>query len=386
MPQQNESKHRRGFGVFLGALRDSRGEKQQAFAVEVGVGRSTLAMVENGKRQPSNDLLIGLEKVFPDKKQEIRDEAKRHRKTPLSPMDAEWLGIQRGIDAQIASGETQVAYDAVTSLLIGGDRWKRRRQRFWLHMRHWELATLENRPIPLRATAVQALSLAKDLRLSGSQRVPLHDRVACAALMNGELELANTIVNAGLADFPNAAQLWYRKGVLEWTLGDLAAAYSLLSSALKHKPVSRPDIRGLRGRVLTEWRQYTEAYKDLTAALADPENPPAESVSTRGALLWNKCILGEISLSTAFTEFGQLEQCTPENAWLAYYRALCNICHGDEAEGFRELEERALVYDKPAIYQWTAETVKRDLSERRLTKLLNIVNAKLAKGDISFYN
>jgi hypothetical protein len=144
------------------------------------------------------------------------------------------------------------------------------------------------------------------------------------------------------------------------------------ASSLRHKPASRSDIVSLRGRILTEWRHYREAYKDLTAAFADPDKPPAESVATLGALLLNKWIRGEMSRSTAFSEFDKLEQSSPENVWTAYYRAVCNVYLGNEEVGFRGSEERAL-HVKPAIFLEVIEALKQDPHDQRFQKTLHTI-------------
>lgn len=58
----------------LKALRVRNGLSQEALGAELGVGRSTIAMLETGKNKPSYDLLIALAKALNCTVDELTDE------------------------------------------------------------------------------------------------------------------------------------------------------------------------------------------------------------------------------------------------------------------------------------------------------------------------
>lgn len=53
--------------LYLEELKERRiaaGLSQNTLAQEIGIGRSTLSLLENGKRKPSYDIMVKISKVF----------------------------------------------------------------------------------------------------------------------------------------------------------------------------------------------------------------------------------------------------------------------------------------------------------------------------------
>lgn len=53
--------------MYLEELKEKRieaGLSQNKLAEEIGIGRSTLSLLENGKRKPSYEIMVKISKVF----------------------------------------------------------------------------------------------------------------------------------------------------------------------------------------------------------------------------------------------------------------------------------------------------------------------------------
>ena len=63
----NTIKAERGYNMLLEHLKDKRKElglSQENAAIEIGVSRSQLSLIENGKRKPSYDVMKKIAKAF----------------------------------------------------------------------------------------------------------------------------------------------------------------------------------------------------------------------------------------------------------------------------------------------------------------------------------
>jgi tetratricopeptide (TPR) repeat protein len=371
----------RGFGTYLRDLRKGHGLKTQgALAAATDIGRTTIANVESGRRQPSDPFLKALEKRFPDQKEVIQAEAKRHGPSSLAPEDTAWRTTQGAITACIASGELDTALQFIDESIaqsLGTNQHLSARQYFWFYLHQAKIARLKPDPY-LNTSAMhyvfaQAFEGPPDngLQLTPAEYVQIYDDLICALLWSDGEGTANREIGRALTAFPQSAVLWYRKAALEWGQGNFAGSYAALTSALKTKPrgAVRVDIQCLHGLVQTELRQYSEALASLDEALASPRKLPGEHLCAESARLYAAFALGAIPQDRVFTEFARLEQLTPGNAWVYFYRCFCRLKIGDYEEAALDTP-RAFSCDEPAVCGWALEKLIRSRSGYQLGRYI----------------
>jgi tetratricopeptide (TPR) repeat protein len=313
------STERKGFGIFLGSIRDSLNKEDQvAFAKRLHVSRSLIANVETGT--PSSPAFIEtLIATFPNRQAEIEEAALRHRKPP-SPRSRrrKHSPTHQHISAQITAGELKEALHALiytpeTALVAS--------ERIWPLVR-LSRAFDRNQNIKNRDSALDWASIfAKDKSVSTRVKIGLAEEHVVCFCRNKQHGKALDYLDSALARYPAAGRLWYRKGYIHWVEEDFVDAHAALTMALKYKG-PRLDILYIRGQVFVEWRRFEEAISDLNEALTNEQLDPSwivRALSVRAyALYW------EWDLAQAFAEFTSAIEFMPESIWPFYYRAICN--------------------------------------------------------------
>lgn len=364
MPAQNTSSRRRGFGVYLGSLRDSREEGQEAFAAQLDVSRSLLASVENGERKPSTTLLAQLDKLFPGRKQEIADEVEKHFQASLTPKERAWVATRRKIEALIASKDLIRAAHIVIEAIIDQPVLPNSAE-LWLWLRKGEIETMLGAFTDSVEAYGNAWETARSLDRPRAEVVRIWDQWICGELCAYGAGAAMREANEALLEFPNDVYLSYRKAAIQWGIGDLAGALISLSPALKRDSALWTDALCLRGliRAESEHLPRREAFEDLDRALSNPDKPPIEHACAASVRLWVAFTTERISYTEAMAKFYELEQASPRNAWIFYYRGRCRIHHDSatEVEGYNEWNHFALMFDEPALCRWQIEKSKHDL-------------------------
>jgi tetratricopeptide (TPR) repeat protein len=93
---------------------------------------------------------------------------------------------------------------------------------------------------------------------------------ASAAMSNGNLPRALTLLSAIVKDYPDYSEGWNQRATLYYMLGDYAASLADIGKTLELEP---RHFGALSGRVVIELKQGNRAaaLKDMIAALAiDP--------------------------------------------------------------------------------------------------------------------
>jgi transcriptional regulator with XRE-family HTH domain len=363
MPQQNTHSRRRGFGVYLGHLRDSRNENQEAFATQLNVSRSLLASVENGERKPSAIMLAQLDILFPDRKHEIAEEVEKYSEASLTEEERAWATTRRKIEGLIAANALLEAANAVIEAIIDQPVGATSEE-LWLWLRKGEIETMLGAFTASVETYGNAWETARSLDRPRSAVVTIWDQWICAELCAYGAGAALRAVNKALHEFPRDICLSYRKAAIQWGIGDLAGALVSLTVVLKRDSALLTDALCLRGLIRAESGHLPrrEAFEDLDQALSDSDNPPIEHACAASVRLWVAFTTERISYMEAMAAFNALEQASPRNAWIFYYRGRCRIDnHATRGDGYNEWTHFALMFDEPALCRWQIEQLKYDL-------------------------
>lgn len=359
VPYRNTHSKRRGFGIYLGHLRDINGEIQGELAAKLDCSTALVGSFENGTRLPTEPTLARLVKVFPDQEQEIRDEVKRWRRNSLSPEELTWASAQQNILVSLEADDEQGLRVAIDNALRDPHVRDSHRE-LWVHERWCEYCRTTGNLSELFVALEKAEFVASGLGVSEPSLSLLRDQLICKLIETCRTDEAQKLLDDYLSHAPNAPLLWYRKGAVEWAQGNLAGALSALNGALKSKSVLSKDIRCLRGIVHTEMEQYADALKDLDPVLENPAKLPTEYACACGARLWVTYRLGISSYENTIIAITQLEQTMPENAWLYYYRGRCHI-HADDLCAGRGDWNHALIHTKPGVCKWVEDKLKETL-------------------------
>ncbi len=294
------------------------------------MSRSVVGNVETGT-PPSKTFLEQLATVFPDRRDEIVAAEKRYRKTSVRKSRYKnQSAAQQSIISQIASNELPEARDAL-------------RYEIWTasdldtHQRIWAIAYLSRVERLLgdlatsRGLFLFAIDLAKCLPDPEKELIALWEQQAIASYKDRRGD-AHHILAKGLSSYPDAAILWYRKGVIHWDESDLSNAYAALTAALRHKG-SRLDILCARGQLLVEWGLVEEAIVDLNEVLAKPQLVPIKAACARSALAY--ALFKREETDQANSEFAEAHKSVPGSPWPHYFIAMC----------FRDIYKNAIVKD-----------------------------------------
>jgi tetratricopeptide (TPR) repeat protein len=360
MPRRNTHTKRRGFGIYLGSLRDLKGETQEELAAKLRYSTSLVGSIENGSRKPTEHVLARLSKIYSEYAQQITDEAERYGRNALSPEEQAWDAAQQEVVASIRADDLQGLLDVIDAersnpYVRGSSR------ELWLYERLSEYWSRHGNAYALSEILDDALSVAKNIDISDPDLIAMRDQLICVSIATCDLDEARRFLDSDLFHFPEAPLLWYRKGVVEWAQGNLIGALSALNSALEHKSALSPDIHCLRGVVHTELEQYADALTDFDRAFASPTKLPIEHACADSARLWVIYRLGMSSYEDTIARLTRLERTMPDNAWIYYYRGKCHIHAGDRHAGLAEWDQYALSYTKPGVCRWVAENMKNAL-------------------------
>jgi tetratricopeptide (TPR) repeat protein len=337
VPAQNTSNKRKGFGIFVGSLRDDCGDGQMTFAVRLNMSRTTIGMIETGKRRPTKTFLGRLERAFPERKQEIKDAAKRYRQSTLSTTNGP---TQKNAERLIAARELQEVKTALGDALDAmpiGDR----------DRPVWMLACLGRVDILLGnlmsggGLLYAAIETGESQGAPANEMIPLFDELADCRAQEGFQTIAQEVVDDGLERYPTAAALWYRKGMLCWYEHAFSNGHAALSMALRHQ-ATRLQVLSARGQLLAEWGDYEAALVDLNKVIYDAKANPAQKADALAARSYALHMIGGVTntLDSSW-DFRQSEAIMPDSAWLHYLRGLCDADKGKRANAEASFE-RAL--------------------------------------------
>src|ERR1700684_2509816 len=207
-----KSARRRGFGVYLGSLRDSRDETQPVFAETLNVSRSVIGNVETGT-PPSAPFLAHLETFFPEKKDEIKAEAQRHSKRSRnrSISRRDHRATQQRITTQIAANELLQAKEVLLQEIKPGHN---RKHLVWCVE---TLSRVERRLGDIDASRWRmmfAIDLARLEPGSDDAVIAWCDEFVLDCYQDSRADNGLDALGMALDNFPAASQLWYRKGVI----------------------------------------------------------------------------------------------------------------------------------------------------------------------------
>jgi tetratricopeptide (TPR) repeat protein len=390
-----KSTRRRGFGIYLGSIRDSRRETQLAFAETLNVSRSVIGNIETGT-PPSVPFLEGLEEFFRDKAAEIEAEALRHGEIPRnhSGRRRDYSTVQQRIEAQIAADELLAAKEALVQQL-GRDT--DTKQRLWVAERLSYVARLRDDRSAALINLICAIAVTRSAEPGNSSRVTaLWEQVAMNHYSDDEADNALSALDLALRNDPTKPSPWYRKGLIHCDKGEWSNAYAALTTALKYKG-TRCDIVYARSQVLLEWGYQKEAIVDLDEAMASPQFLPMNKICAESARVCAQ-FLGEEhermrdrlqsdepsegSAVRVPHKLDDIETTAPRSPWPPYYRAICLMSlpigldtrhilarkRREKERACRSLEQ-ALECDDPAF-----NPVKRKRVERLIQSLRNNEN------------
>lgn len=322
MPQHKNGR-RRGFGAFAGDLRDSLGESQEVFAERLCVSRSLIAAVEGGHKPPSKIYLEALTREFPERKSAIEAAARLHRPRGRPKYRRDLDSFFRDADALIVSSKDQEAWDLLMDRAKGlSDLY----QMAWLLVYLGQLsytsfaisASPKSLPVGLldwaSACARQLTTAAPDKKI-----IELWDEIINSYTLVEHPEIAYGRLTEALRRCPKAGKLWHRMASMCFEQGRFALAYAASNTALRHH-AKRIDVLMLRGEILAEWGEPSEAVLDLHEVLKGKLSPMrrASARCAKGLALFR-----EGKISEAITELLEVEGSAPDDPRPQYFLGKC---------------------------------------------------------------
>lgn len=327
------------FAEFLRVLRASLGETQETFAKHFHLSRSSIANheTENGR---SSGFMEQVVKEFGEHEQRIRaafevslaelpESAHRRKKTP----------IQRQIEYLTKAGDFTVARTALKRALKDS---RDAQESYWLYDRLATVALALRRWDEVLCALTSAVDCARSNDLRDGE-IASRGRLAKFHQRRVEFTQALAVLEDGLRRYPDAADLWLRRGYVHWYEQSYSAAYTSLTTAMAHGS-ARLTVLFARGQVLAEWGNYDDALSELEEYLAAPNRKPVnvgEIRHTRGYIWAHTGRLPE-----AFAEFAEVEKIKPRSPWLHYRWALAHAL-ADEHEAAADRLIRSLRCENP---------------------------------------
>jgi tetratricopeptide (TPR) repeat protein len=169
------------------------------------------------------------------------------------------------------------------------------------------------------------------------------------------------LLQDSLVRWPDSALLWKRIGTALWYDNQLLAGYAALSTSLA-LGTPRHLIFHPRGQVLAELGNYDRAIDELDLAIKHPTSIISQAYARSTQLYARFCRDGDLAV---LSEYDELQQITPGNAWMFWFHARCRCIAGDidlAVQLFRtSLESRS-----PALPPW-----KRAFAQEEIGRILD---------------
>lgn len=338
---------REEFAKLLKRFRLRAKETQLEFADRLPISRSYYSMIERCHRPPPEQLRDELVRLYPRERDEIEalyDAVEEEEKLRASSSAGRrQTASQRAIVELMRVGRNREARASITrELRTNGDPGTR----VWLldHLVCIEIAL--GNVGAVMDLACEAIETAHMSGLHEDER-RLRQLLARRLARQADYSAAHAVIDEGLMHHPDAADLWYRKGILHWYEHDYPPAAACFMSA-EASGLSKREFFYARGAVSAEWGHFARAIDDLTFAIEHPDTPIEQAAHARSARAWALANSGQVE--RALAEWEVAEEVTPENAWLHYFRARC---YGELGDTDRMLAGlcRALDCEAPALNQ-----------------------------------
>lgn len=304
------------FGILLQDIRQSLKENQKEFSARFHVSRTLIAALET-KVRPSKEFVDALIAEFPDREGAILTACNDTGQSQSSSRKRSTRSrTQRRIEAQIELGHFPEAAQAICDQLLHTK--PDEHKRYWLYYNFGKVAAILGDMRTSFLALRMAVSVGEELRLDETELVTVW-ALLIDSLLAQNPRLAQYYLDDALRLHPTAAAIWCRKSLMHLFDQEYSNAYAALTVAVHHER-SRPDIRLIRGQVLSEWGRCHEAVNELREVMKDPEIDPTSRVLAWAAIGHALAQLDDHE--GALQAFSEADKLAPGSSTL-YYRGIC---------------------------------------------------------------
>jgi tetratricopeptide (TPR) repeat protein len=330
MPARNTSSKRRRFGLFLGELRDSCDETQEEFSKRLHCSLSTIKNIDTGG-PPSAAFVASLIREFPTYQETIEREVARwtdHRARSTRRRRTSRLLL----DTLLTENRLNEAREHLVREI---DNYHDMELHIWAREQLSIVERMRGNNQTASCELLIAISQAEQELDDKSKLRSLLERLANVSCEDGHRQAAHDAIERALASSPTTGSLWYRKGLLYWSEGDLTNAFTALTTALGCRG-PRVDILCIRAQIFIAWEQPGEALADIIKVLEDGSLSQSRAVCMRCARVYveyvkacshiaSKLIPPDETKETvrAFSALSNEIAESPDDPWPYYFRARC---------------------------------------------------------------
>jgi tetratricopeptide (TPR) repeat protein len=318
------------FADVVRRLRKAANETQTVFGQRFHKSRNYITNTERGELTVE-EFMHDLIAAFPAEKKPIEAAYTTSLdKRPQKATPVRETPLQRRIEDLLRGGRLADAEQALDQALRESDD---NQQRHWIYERLHVTLLAQLKQDAADEALIEAIGCAANADLK-IEEISSRERLASRYQQDDKLPAAIDVLEGGLDRYPDAADLWLRKGKVHWYEEEYCHAYAALTTALYYGS-QKHSVLYARSQVLAEWENFEAALADIAAYLSCAGIEPVDEAQVRStrAYIWGQMD----DLERALAEFDAISASIPYCGWLYYRRARCYIKAGQEDDALHDL-------------------------------------------------